>query len=821
MRNALIGRRRLGAAVLVATLIAGALPAGPVVFAQDGTGTIEVEAIGGLLPDVTATCGGPATDSDPEGGSIDLPFDGASAIEAPAGSCDLSWTEPSGEPNGVRVAVEDGRTTWVRAALIVAPWSDGRRLIVTDQAGTIIWDDNAGPTDRIWVLPGLHTVSDGTGWTLEVQALPGLMTLAGVSVDRPAPSLAPEPTPTPTPRPTVRPTVTPRPTTTRVPDLVGLDLADAGTLARRYGLRLAVVLQETTDVDPGIVLQQTPRAGTAAVEGDIVRVVVSRAAQQVAVPDVSLLTEDDAITILLDAGLTPGRRTTRTSVDVPEGRVITTVPAPGTLVVPGSSVSWIASSGAPAGSTPRPTPDFTTPPLETATPAPTASPTPTASPQPTAAPTATPRPTRTPRPTPRPTAPPTPTPTPSPSPTPTAAPVETPSAAALIEVPDVSRRDRAEAEQLITDAGLVVGRVQERANRNVPAGQVIRSVPPAGTLVDPGSTVRLVVSTGAPVASTTPSAAPTREPLPTPEPTVEPSAPPTATPSAFPSPAVSAVPGAHLAAVQAAGVLRVNLVPDGSAWSSTNAQGEPAGFEAQVARRIARQLGVEVAFTSVPPLEVLDGSSFDQFDLALGRLPGIEPVRLAFQATTPYVWDPLTIAVAADRAPAPEDLTDLAVCVVDQSAAQSWLEGTSTLTDLAGTPVRAPAVVTLPVASAQECVDAVAAGAADAWIDGRPTIEAATADSDALVIDERTLAVVPIAGIVDWAASPDTSLTDAVNAAIVTLQDNGQLARLSDRAFGADLVTGPPEPALPGESSGIPELSPEPSPIAATTTGRS
>src|SRR5690606_28825091 len=147
----------------------------------------------------------------------------------------------------------------------------------------------------IWVLPGLYTVGDGSTWTHEVQALPGRMTLVGVSVDRPAPSIAPEPTPTPTPRPTARPTATPRPTTTRVPDLVGLELADAGTLARRFGLRLAVTLRETTDVDPGIVLDQAPRPGTAAVEGDIVRVVVSRAAQQVAVPDVTLLTEDDAI----------------------------------------------------------------------------------------------------------------------------------------------------------------------------------------------------------------------------------------------------------------------------------------------------------------------------------------------------------------------------------------------------------------------------------------------------------------------------------------------------------------------------------------------
>lgn len=100
-------------------------------------------------------------------------------------------------------------------------------------------------------------------------------------------------------------------------------------------------------------------------------------------------------------------------------------------------------------------------------------------------------------------------------------------------------------------------------------------------------------------------------------------------------------------------------------------------------------------------------------------------------------------------------------------------------------------------------------------------MQAAIGDDTDLVIDGRTLAVAPIAGLVEPAGSADTSLVDAVNEAITTLQDNGQLARLSDRAFGADLVTGPPDVTTPGESPGFPELSPEASPIAVTDSGRS
>ncbi len=812
MRSASTTRRtRLGTVLLAATLLGGSVAA-PAALSQDETGVVEVESIGGLFPAVTALCADSV-----------VRFDGPSAT-LPAGDCRLAWTEPSGERNGLDIRVSADRTAWVRGALIVAPWSDGDRLVVTDLAGITIWDAPAGPTDRIWVLPGLLSVGDGRSWSLEVQAIPGRMTLVGVSVDRPEPSAVPRPTPTPTPRPTVRPTATPRPVTTRVPDLVGLDLADAGAIARRFGLRLAVILRETTDVPPGVVLQQSPRAGAAAVQGDIVRVVAARAAQQVAVPDVTLLTEDDAITVLLDAGLTPGRRSTRSSVDVPPGRIIATDPEPGARVAPGSSVAWTVSAGPPAGVTPRPSPTFTTPPLETEPPLPTATPAPTRRPTPRPTPEVTPRPTPevtpspspTPRPTPEVTPSPTPRPTPevTPSPTPTATPSPSP---VLVVVPDLSGVELSAAIDLLTERGLVVSRIQERPHRRVPAGAVIRSVPPAGTSVEVGGLVRLLVSSGppAPSPSPMPSAVPTSIPIETPSPGPVVTAAPTAVPSAEPS----TIPGSHLEAVQAAGVLRVNLVPEGSAWSRLNDAGQPAGFEAQLARRIARELGVNVVFTSVPPEAVLDGSSFADWDLAMGRLPAIAAIEGVFLTTDPYAWDPLGVAVTVDRAPAPDDLSGLTMCVVDGSAAEAWLEGSASLVDPAGLPVAVPMVVTLPVGTSEECVTALEAGVVDGWVDGRPTLDAVLGISAAVMVEDRTLALVPVAAIVEPAGSLDTSLAEAVDAVLADLRDGGQLARFSDRWFGADLTTGPP-PLFPEGSPGA-SAAPAASPFAVTDSGRS
>ncbi len=71
---------------------------------------------------------------------------------------------------------------------------------------------------------------------------------------------------------------------------------------------------------------------------------------------------------------------------------------------------------------------------------------------------------------------------------------------AQVIVPDVTGSAQAAAESTITAAGLVLGTVSEASSDTVEAGEVIAQDPPAGTLVAPGSSVDLVVSTG-PAAS--------------------------------------------------------------------------------------------------------------------------------------------------------------------------------------------------------------------------------------------------------------------------------------------------------------------------------
>ncbi|MDU0348801.1 Stk1 family PASTA domain-containing Ser/Thr kinase [Actinomyces sp. MRS3W] len=70
------------------------------------------------------------------------------------------------------------------------------------------------------------------------------------------------------------------------------------------------------------------------------------------------------------------------------------------------------------------------------------------------------------------------------------------SGSAMVDVPDVTGKSQADARTAITDAGLTVGDVTTEDSADVASGTVIRTDPVAGTSVERGSSVSLVVSSG-------------------------------------------------------------------------------------------------------------------------------------------------------------------------------------------------------------------------------------------------------------------------------------------------------------------------------------
>ena len=266
-----------------------------------------------------------------------------------------------------------------------------------------------------------------------------------------------------------------------VPDVTGQTQTAATTAITGAGLALGTVTQEySLTVPAGSVISQSPTAGTQVLPGAAVSLVVSRGG--VAVPDVTGQTQTAATTVLTGAGLALGTVTQEYSLTVPAGSVISQSPVAGTQVLPGATVNLVVSLGGVA------VPDVTGQTQTAATTAITGAglalgtvtqeyslTVPAGSVI---------------------------------SQSPTAGTQVLPGAAVSlvvsrgsqggdrIPVPDVVGQTESAATAAIVNIGLAVGTITRVYNETVPAGSVISQSPEAGTPVEPGSAVDLVISLG-------------------------------------------------------------------------------------------------------------------------------------------------------------------------------------------------------------------------------------------------------------------------------------------------------------------------------------
>jgi beta-lactam-binding protein with PASTA domain/predicted Ser/Thr protein kinase len=126
----------------------------------------------------------------------------------------------------------------------------------------------------------------------------------------------------------------PPPTTVAVPDVVNMAQADAETTIRELGLVPEVSQEASLDVAKGTVISTTPEAGTEVEKDSTVTVVVSSGADAVEITDMSNWSQTQAETWLKDNGFNGYKFTEDYSPDVPKDKVIKTDPAAGESVDP-------------------------------------------------------------------------------------------------------------------------------------------------------------------------------------------------------------------------------------------------------------------------------------------------------------------------------------------------------------------------------------------------------------------------------------------------------------------------------------------------------
>lgn len=134
-----------------------------------------------------------------------------------------------------------------------------------------------------------------------------------------------------------------------VPDIVLVDQKEADKLLSNAGLKLGTITEENSDSVPEHrVVSQNPKAGTKVDKGSAVDVVVSKgkeAPDQVTVPDLKGMTQEDAEKALTDAKLVPVPGNPEYSDEVDPGRVCKQSVAAGTTLDEGSQVVFSTSLG--------------------------------------------------------------------------------------------------------------------------------------------------------------------------------------------------------------------------------------------------------------------------------------------------------------------------------------------------------------------------------------------------------------------------------------------------------------------------------------------
>jgi serine/threonine-protein kinase len=128
-----------------------------------------------------------------------------------------------------------------------------------------------------------------------------------------------------------------------VPNVVGIERDLAVQRIEEAELEAAVEEQASTEVEEGLVIEQSPPAGSRIAKGDTVTIVVSTGPNEVEVPALAGKTYGEAVDILEELGLEPRR------VDVfsqrPVGIVASLDPKAGTIVDEGSVVTVRVSKG--------------------------------------------------------------------------------------------------------------------------------------------------------------------------------------------------------------------------------------------------------------------------------------------------------------------------------------------------------------------------------------------------------------------------------------------------------------------------------------------
>ncbi len=246
--------------------------------------------------------------------------------------------------------------------------------------------------------------------------------------------------------------------------------------------------------------------------------------------------------------------------------------------------------------------------------------------------------------------------------------------------------------------------------------------------------------------------------------------------------------------VKEAGKIVVSTDPNYAPQSFMNDAGELDGFDVDVAKEVAKRLGVDLEFVTPDWDLITAGNWGGRWDLSIGSMTPTEERSEQLWFTDPYYYTPASIAVHKDNTTITkvEDLVGKRVGFGTATTYEAWMNGE--LTILGGEIMYdAPqGIVQKPYTTDAEAIQDLALGDGvrlDAVMSAQPTIQAAINSGEPLKYVDTPAFYEPLAFALDKSRGPSEKMLAELNRIIKEMHEDGTLTQLSLKWYGVDITT--------------------------------
>lgn len=226
--------------------------------------------------------------------------------------------------------------------------------------------------------------------------------------------------------------------------------------------------------------------------------------------------------------------------------------------------------------------------------------------------------------------------------------------------------------------------------------------------------------------------------------------------------------------IKSAGALRVGTEGTYAPFTFHDGSGALVGFDVEIAREIAKRIGVEAQFVEGPWDGLIAGIDANRYDVVINQVGITDERKAKYDFSEPYIASKAALVVKGDNT----DITSFED-LQGKKAAQ-------TITSNFGKLAQANGAEIVPTEGFDQSIALVLQGRADATInDSLSFFDFKKQKPDADVKIAATQADADYSGVLLAKNKPE--LLDAINKALADIKADGTYATISQKYFGEDV----------------------------------